>query len=144
MFSSLRAGCRVRTPFRGRFLEPGCDYWRFFLLLFHPRCPHFNRVYLDGITSLSGSRCSQRLRCILFLLCELITSDPPPTLDFPWSLQHIVPFWAGAEHHDFHHMTNTNNYASSFRWWDLILGTDKRYRAYRAKTKAAAGASKKN
>jgi methylsterol monooxygenase len=60
--------------------------------------------------------------------------------DFPWSLQHIVPFWSGAEHHDFHHMAFTNNYSTSFRWWDRMLGTDDKYLAYRKKVKAAKAA----
>ncbi|KZV60124.1 C-4 methyl sterol oxidase [Peniophora sp. CONT] len=57
--------------------------------------------------------------------------------DFPWSLQHFLPFWSGAEHHDFHHMAFVNNFSSSFRWWDRVLGTDDKYRAYTAKHKAA-------
>ena len=58
-------------------------------------------------------------------------------LDFPWSLHNIIPFWSGAEHHDFHHMAFTNNYSTSFRWWDRIFGTDNKYREYRARVKAA-------
>ncbi|TRM66915.1 hypothetical protein BD626DRAFT_452223 [Schizophyllum amplum] len=57
--------------------------------------------------------------------------------DFPWSLHNIIPFWSGAEHHDFHHMAFTNNFSTSFRWWDYMLGTDDKYRAYRARVKAA-------
>ncbi|KAF8493739.1 C-4 methyl sterol oxidase [Russula emetica] len=57
--------------------------------------------------------------------------------DFPWSLQHIVPFWSGAEHHDFHHMAFVNNFSTSFRWWDRLLGTDKKYLAYRERMRAA-------
>jgi methylsterol monooxygenase len=56
--------------------------------------------------------------------------------DFPWSLQHIVPFWSGAEHHDFHHMAFTNNYSTSFRWWDRMLGTDDKYLEYRKRADA--------
>ena len=56
-----------------------------------------------------------------------------PIIDFPWSLQHILPFWAGAEHHDFHHMAFVNNFSTSFRWWDRIFGTDDRYLAYRSR-----------
>ena len=52
-------------------------------------------------------------------------------LDFPWSLQHIVPFWSGAEHHDFHHMAFVNNFSTSFRWCDRLFGTDDKYREYR-------------
>ncbi|KAJ7243658.1 C4-methyl sterol oxidase [Mycena rebaudengoi] len=57
--------------------------------------------------------------------------------DFPWSLHNFLPFWSGAEHHDFHHMAFTNNFSTSFRWWDRILGTDDKYRAYRARLDAA-------
>ncbi|KAK2465971.1 hypothetical protein APHAL10511_001612 [Amanita phalloides] len=57
--------------------------------------------------------------------------------DFPWSLQHIFPFWSGADHHDFHHMAFTNNYSTSFRWWDRIFGTDDKYIQYKARLKAA-------
>ena len=52
-------------------------------------------------------------------------------VDFPWSLQHIVPFWSGAEHHDFHHMAFVNNFSTSFRWCDWLFGTDTKYREYR-------------
>ncbi|KAI5286652.1 C-4 sterol methyl oxidase [Ascosphaera aggregata] len=59
--------------------------------------------------------------------------------EFPWSLHHFLPFWAGAEHHDVHHEKFVGNYASSFRWWDKIFDTEyspdnaKRWRAKRAK-----------
>ncbi|KAH6873769.1 C4-methyl sterol oxidase [Coprinopsis sp. MPI-PUGE-AT-0042] len=62
--------------------------------------------------------------------------------DFPWSLHNIIPFWSGAEHHDFHHMAFTNNYSTSFRWWDWAFGTDTKYREYRNKVKAAKKAMK--
>ncbi|KAI0739612.1 C-4 methyl sterol oxidase [Daedaleopsis nitida] len=56
--------------------------------------------------------------------------------DFPWSLRHIIPFWSGAEHHDFHHMAFVNNYSTSFRWCDYLLGTDDKYREYRKRVTA--------
>jgi len=34
-------------------------------------------------------------------------------------------------------MAFTNNYSTSFRWWDRILGTDKKYQEYRARVNAA-------
>ncbi|KAG8810413.1 C-4 sterol methyl oxidase [Serendipita sp. 400] len=61
----------------------------------------------------------------------------PLWIRFPWLVQHIFPFWSGADHHDFHHMAFTNNYSTSFRWWDHLFGTDDKYRAYKAKLKAA-------
>ncbi|KDQ07785.1 hypothetical protein BOTBODRAFT_38466 [Botryobasidium botryosum FD-172 SS1] len=56
--------------------------------------------------------------------------------DFPWSLQHIIPFWSGADHHDFHHMAFTNCYSTSFRWLDFMFGTDDKYRAYKKRVAA--------
>ncbi|KAJ2895453.1 hypothetical protein MKZ38_006565 [Zalerion maritima] len=44
--------------------------------------------------------------------------------DFPWSLRHFLPFWAGAHHHDIHHEKFIGNYASSFCWWDYLLDTE--------------------
>ncbi|KAK3951268.1 hypothetical protein QBC32DRAFT_315062 [Pseudoneurospora amorphoporcata] len=44
--------------------------------------------------------------------------------DFPFSLRHFLPFWAGADHHDVHHERFIGNYASSFRWWDYCLDTE--------------------
>ncbi|ORX61498.1 sterol desaturase [Hesseltinella vesiculosa] len=55
--------------------------------------------------------------------------------DFPWSLHNIVPFWAGAEHHDYHHQAFIGNYSSSFRVWDYLFKTDVKYRAYRKRQK---------
>ncbi|GAE00280.1 C-4 methylsterol oxidase, putative, partial [Paecilomyces variotii No. 5] len=44
--------------------------------------------------------------------------------EFPWSLHHFLPFWAGADHHDLHHEKFIGNYSSSFRWWDYLLDTE--------------------
>jgi len=62
--------------------------------------------------------------------------------DFPWSLQHILPFWAGAEHHDFHHMAFVNNFATSFRWCDMLFGTDTKYHEHVKRVKAAKKSAK--
>ncbi|KAJ2854254.1 C-4 sterol methyl oxidase [Coemansia erecta] len=53
--------------------------------------------------------------------------------DFPWSMSHWLPFWAGASHHDYHHMAFVDNFASTFRWWDSIFGADCRYQIYEAR-----------
>ena len=44
--------------------------------------------------------------------------------EFPWSLHHFLPFWAGADHHDTHHERFIGNYSSSFRWWDYLMDTE--------------------
>jgi methylsterol monooxygenase len=62
---------------------------------------------------------------LLWIVLRLLQAvDSHSGYDFPWSLRHFMPFWSGAEHHDDHHKYFTGNYASSFRWWDYILGTE--------------------
>lgn len=57
--------------------------------------------------------------------------------DFPWSLRNILPFWSGAEHHDYHHEKFVGCYSTSFRWLDYLFGTDKGYHEYRQKQRLA-------
>ncbi|KAK2814213.1 C-4 sterol methyl oxidase [Arthroderma sp. PD_2] len=59
---------------------------------------------------------------IVFRLFQAI--DAHSGYEFPWSLHHFLPFWAGADHHDVHHEKFVGNYASSFRWWDYLLDTE--------------------
>jgi len=58
---------------------------------------------------------------IVFRLFQAI--DAHSGYDFPWSLHHFLPFWAGADWHDVHHEKFVGNYASSFRWWDYMMQT---------------------
>ncbi|ODV96393.1 hypothetical protein PACTADRAFT_49752 [Pachysolen tannophilus NRRL Y-2460] len=66
----------------------------------------------------------------LFTICIWITLrlfqavDAHSGYEFPISLHHFLPFWAGAEHHDEHHHHFIGNYASSFRFWDFVLDTE--------------------
>ncbi|KAL0489740.1 4-alpha-monomethylsterol monooxygenase [Acrasis kona] len=48
--------------------------------------------------------------------------------DFPWHLSKFLPFYCGPHHHDHHHKTYGGNFASTFTWWDWMMGTDKKYR----------------
>lgn len=66
----------------------------------------------------------------LFTICLWISLrlfqavDAHSGYEFPWSLHHVLPIWAGADHHDEHHHHFIGNYASSFRWWDFVLDTE--------------------
>lgn len=51
--------------------------------------------------------------------------------DFPVSLRHWFPLWAGADAHDYHHQAFKGCYASSFRHWDYLLDTEGNYRKLR-------------
>jgi methylsterol monooxygenase len=63
----------------------------------------------------------------------LQTVDAHSGYDFPWSLHHWLPFWAGADFHDYHHMNFVGNYATSFRWCDYLFSTDLKYKKWREK-----------
>lgn len=65
------------------------------------------------------------LTVLIWIIGRLLQAvDSHSGYDFPWSLRHFVPFWSGADHHDDHHKYFIGNYASSFRWWDYLLGTE--------------------
>ncbi len=83
------------------------------------------------------------LTMYLWIVLRLFQAiDAHSGYDFPWSLHHFLPFWAGASHHDVHHEKFIGNYASSFRWWDFIMGTQAGSEAFKQKraSKAAARA----
>lgn len=65
------------------------------------------------------------------------TIDVHSGYDIPLNPLHLIPFYAGSRHHDFHHMNFIGNYASTFTWWDRIFGTDAQYNAYNEKRKKA-------
>ncbi|KAK2664765.1 hypothetical protein Ddye_003339 [Dipteronia dyeriana] len=51
--------------------------------------------------------------------------------DFPWMPTKYIPFYGGAEYHDYHHYVggqSQSNFASVFTYCDYIYGTDKGYR----------------
>jgi methylsterol monooxygenase len=65
------------------------------------------------------------LTMYLWIVARLFQAiDAHSGYEFPWSLHHFLPFWAGADHHDTHHERFIGNYASSFRWWDYMLDTE--------------------
>jgi len=65
------------------------------------------------------------LTMYLWIVCRLFQAiDAHSGYEFPWSLHHFLPFWAGAEHHDVHHERFIGNYSSSFRWWDYVMDSE--------------------
>lgn len=51
----------------------------------------------------------------------------------PLNPLHLIPFYAGARFHDFHHMNFVGNYGSTFTWWDRLFNTDDQYNSYTQK-----------
>ncbi|MQL72403.1 hypothetical protein Taro_004780 [Colocasia esculenta] len=55
--------------------------------------------------------------------------------DFPLTPTKYIPFYGGAEYHDYHHYVggqSQSNFASVFTYCDYIYGTDKGYRYQKA------------
>ncbi|XP_065185659.1 methylsterol monooxygenase 1-like [Sycon ciliatum] len=72
---------------------------------------------------------------IVFLWCWmsvrlLETIDVHSGYDFPLNPLHLIPGYAGARYHDFHHKNFTGNYGSTFIWWDWYFGTDGEYKQF--------------
>ena len=61
------------------------------------------------------------------------TTDVHSGYDIPISPFYLLPGYAGAKVHDFHHFNFEGNYAPTFVWWDYICGTDDYYKAYKLK-----------
>ncbi len=51
--------------------------------------------------------------------------------DFSWAPVQLLPFCTNDEFHDFHHSKNVGNYASHFRFWDMIFGTNKDFTKFK-------------
>lgn len=65
------------------------------------------------------------LTIMVWITLRLVQAiDAHSGYEFPISLHHFLPIWAGADHHDDHHHFFLGNYASSFRHWDYFLGTE--------------------
>lgn len=61
----------------------------------------------------------------------LETIDVHSGYDVPYiNVLHLLPFYAGSRFHDFHHYNFVGNYSSTFRWWDILFGTDAQYKEY--------------
>ncbi|KAL6466886.1 hypothetical protein MHYP_G00246900 [Metynnis hypsauchen] len=63
----------------------------------------------------------------------LETIDVHSGYDIPLNPLHLIPFYAGARFHDFHHMNFVGNYGSTFTWWDRLFNTDSQYNKYSEK-----------
>ena len=61
------------------------------------------------------------------------TVDVHSGYDIPLTPFHLLPGYAGARVHDFHHYNFVGNYAPTFIWWDFICGTDNYYNDFKAK-----------
>lgn len=71
---------------------------------------------------------------VAFRLWETI--EDHSGFDLPFNPTNLIPFWAGANHHDHHHRTFQGNYAAVFVFWDYIFGTDTAWRVPSSRERA--------
>ncbi|KAL1830143.1 hypothetical protein ACET3Z_008555 [Daucus carota] len=95
---------------------------------------HWAEVLILGIPSALGPAMVPGHMITFWLWIALRQMEAIEThsgYDIPWSPTKFIPFYGGADHHDYHHYVggqSHSNFASVFTYCDYIYGTDKGYR----------------
>uniref|UniRef100_A0A7C8ZI96 4-alpha-methylsterol monooxygenase n=1 Tax=Opuntia streptacantha TaxID=393608 RepID=A0A7C8ZI96_OPUST len=95
---------------------------------------HWAEILILGIPSFLGPAIVPGHMITLWLWIALRQIEAIEThsgYDFPWTPTKYIPFYGGAEYHDYHHYVggqSQSNFASVFTYCDYIYGTDKGYR----------------
>ncbi|KAL2902158.1 Methylsterol monooxygenase 1-1, partial [Bienertia sinuspersici] len=95
---------------------------------------HWAEILIVGTPSLLGpaiAPCHMTTFWLWLVLRNIEAIDTHIGYEFSWSPTKFIPFYGGAEYHDYHHYVggqSQNNFASVFRYCDYIYGTDKGYR----------------
>ncbi|KAJ4953810.1 hypothetical protein NE237_030642 [Protea cynaroides] len=95
---------------------------------------HWAEILILGIPSFVGPAMVPGHMITFWLwiaLRQIEAIDTHSGYDFPWNPTKYIPFYGGAEYHDYHHYVggqSQSNFASVFTYCDYIYGTDKGYR----------------
>ncbi|KAI7733257.1 hypothetical protein M8C21_009724 [Ambrosia artemisiifolia] len=95
---------------------------------------HWAEVLILGIPSFLGPAMVPGHMITFWLWIALRQIEAIEThsgYDLPWTLTKFIPFYGGADYHDYHHYVggqSQSNFASVFTYCDYIYGTDKGYR----------------
>ncbi|XP_057976413.1 methylsterol monooxygenase 1-1-like [Malania oleifera] len=98
---------------------------------------HWAEILILGIPSFLGPAMVPGHMITFWLwiaLRQIEAIDTHSGYDFPWSPTKYIPFYGGAEYHDYHHYVggqSQSNFASVFTYCDYIYGTDKGYRYHK-------------
>ncbi|KAL8158982.1 hypothetical protein V2J09_000519 [Rumex salicifolius] len=94
---------------------------------------HWAEIFILGLPSFLGPALvpGHILTFWLWFLCRQIEAlHIHSGYDFPWSPNKFIPFYGGAEYHDYHHYVGgfcQSNFASFFTYCDYIYRTDRGY-----------------
>ncbi|KAL8253709.1 hypothetical protein R6Q59_031930 [Mikania micrantha] len=98
---------------------------------------HWAEVLILGIPSFLGPAIVPGHMITFWLWIALRQIEAIEThsgYDFPWTLTKYIPFYGGADYHDYHHYVggqSQSNFASVFTYCDYIYGTDKGYKYHK-------------
>ncbi|XVE57756.1 hypothetical protein DITRI_Ditri04bG0115300 [Diplodiscus trichospermus] len=98
---------------------------------------HWLEILILGIPSFLGPAIVPGHMITLWLWIALRQIEAIEThsgYDFPWTPTRFIPFYGGADYHDYHHYVggqSQSNFASVFTYCDYIYGTDKGYRYHK-------------
>ncbi|ONK71864.1 uncharacterized protein A4U43_C04F13170 [Asparagus officinalis] len=99
---------------------------------------HWSEVLILGIPTFVGPALVPGHMITLWLwiaLRQIEALDTHSGYDLPLSFTKFIPFYGGAEYHDYHHYVggqSQSNFASVFTYCDYLYGTDKGYRYQKA------------
>ncbi|KAJ3681920.1 hypothetical protein LUZ60_014493 [Juncus effusus] len=99
---------------------------------------HWSEVLILGIPAFAGPAIAPGHMITFWLWIALRQIEAIEThsgYDFPLNPTKYIPFYGGAEYHDYHHYVggqSQSNFASVFTYCDYIYGTDKGYRFHKA------------
>ncbi|XP_051132763.1 methylsterol monooxygenase 1-1-like [Andrographis paniculata] len=102
---------------------------------------HWCEIIVLGLASFVGPAIAPGHMITFWLwmiLRQMEAIDTHSGYDFPWNPLKLVPFYGGADFHDYHHFVGRScqsNFASIFTYCDYIYGTDKGYRYQKEITK---------
>jgi 4,4-dimethyl-9beta,19-cyclopropylsterol-4alpha-methyl oxidase len=98
---------------------------------------HWSEVLILGIPTFLGPAIAPGHMITFWLWVVLRQVEAIEThsgYDFPWIPTKLIPFYGGAEYHDYHHYVggqSQSNFASVFTYCDYLYGTDKGYRYHK-------------
>ncbi|XP_072986626.1 very-long-chain aldehyde decarbonylase GL1-10-like [Typha latifolia] len=99
---------------------------------------HWAEVLILGIPAFIGPMLAPGHMITFWLwiiLRQMEAIETHSGYDFPLNPTKYIPFYGGAEYHDYHHYVggqSQSNFASVFTYCDYLYGTDKGYRFHKA------------
>ncbi|PNT76894.1 methylsterol monooxygenase 1-1 isoform X2 [Brachypodium distachyon] len=99
---------------------------------------HWAEVLILGVPAFAGPAivpCHMTTFWLWFVLRHIEAIDTHSGFSFPLNPTKFIPFYGGAEHHDYHHRVggqSQSNFSTIFTFCDYLYGTDKGYRYHKA------------